>query len=144
MVACCYDNKYSKPVQIYRGENAVHKLMGKMLEKLNGAKKLNISSLSSHEWTKQKRGYVLWKKERPSTQRDRALGVYKFTCWSLFPIFCFGFRRFRMFSTFAFTYRGQWRYCRLIVRLSTWDVLDHVLYWIQFGFMPWLYKTKKI
>ena len=26
-VVCCYDDKYSKPVQIYRGENAVHKFM---------------------------------------------------------------------------------------------------------------------
>ena len=32
MVVCCYDNKYSKPVQICRGENAVYKFMEKMLE----------------------------------------------------------------------------------------------------------------
>ena len=31
-VVCCYDGKYSKPVQIHRGENAVHKFMEKMLE----------------------------------------------------------------------------------------------------------------
>ena len=31
-VVCCYDNKYSKPVQI--GENAVHKFMEKMLEEV--------------------------------------------------------------------------------------------------------------
>ena len=31
-VVCCYDDKYSKPVQICRGENAVHKFMEKMLE----------------------------------------------------------------------------------------------------------------
>ena len=29
MVVCCYDDKYSKPVQIYRGENAVYKFMEK-------------------------------------------------------------------------------------------------------------------
>ena len=31
-VVCCYYDKSSKPVQIYRGENAVHKFMEKMLE----------------------------------------------------------------------------------------------------------------
>ena len=31
-VICCYDNKYTKPAQIYRGENAVYKFMEKMLE----------------------------------------------------------------------------------------------------------------
>ena len=33
-VVCCYDNKYSKPVQIYRGENAVHKFMEKMFKEV--------------------------------------------------------------------------------------------------------------
>ena len=28
-VVCCYDDKYSKPAQIYRGENTVHKFMEK-------------------------------------------------------------------------------------------------------------------
>ena len=31
-VVCCYDDKYTKPVQIYRGENAVHKFMENMLK----------------------------------------------------------------------------------------------------------------
>ena len=31
-VVCCYDDKYSKPVQIHRGENAIHKFMENMLE----------------------------------------------------------------------------------------------------------------
>ena len=30
-VVCSHDDKYSKPVQIYRGENAVYKFMDKML-----------------------------------------------------------------------------------------------------------------
>ena len=30
-VVCCYDDKYTKPIQIYRGENAVYKFMEKML-----------------------------------------------------------------------------------------------------------------
>ena len=31
-VVCCYKKKYSKPIQTYRGENAVYKFMEKMLE----------------------------------------------------------------------------------------------------------------
>lgn len=30
-VVCCYDAKYTKPVQSYRGENAVHKFLEKIL-----------------------------------------------------------------------------------------------------------------
>ena len=33
-VICCYDDKYSKPVQINRGENSVNKFMEKMLEEV--------------------------------------------------------------------------------------------------------------
>ena len=37
-VVCCYEDKYSKSVQIYRGENAVHKFMENMLEEANWCK----------------------------------------------------------------------------------------------------------
>ena len=37
-VVCCYNNKYSKPVQVYRGENAVYKFMENMLEEVNWCK----------------------------------------------------------------------------------------------------------
>ena len=37
-VVCCYDDKYTKPVQIYRGENAVYKFMETMLEEVNWCK----------------------------------------------------------------------------------------------------------
>ena len=33
-VVCCYKKKYSKPIQTYRGENAVYKFMEKMLEEV--------------------------------------------------------------------------------------------------------------
>ena len=33
-VVCCYDDKYSKPINIYRGENGSHKLMENMIEEL--------------------------------------------------------------------------------------------------------------
>ena len=40
-VVCCYDDKYSKPVQIYRGEKAaVYKFMEKMLEEVDHCKKV--------------------------------------------------------------------------------------------------------
>ena len=37
-VVCCYDDKYSKPVQIHRGENAIHKFMENTLEEVNWCK----------------------------------------------------------------------------------------------------------
>ena len=37
-VVCCYKNKYSKPIQTYRGENAVYKLMERMLEEVEYCK----------------------------------------------------------------------------------------------------------
>ena len=39
-VVCCYDDKYTKPVQIYRGEKAVYKFMEKMLEEVKYCKKV--------------------------------------------------------------------------------------------------------
>ena len=39
-VVCCYDDKYSKPVKIYRGENAVYQFMEKMLYEVNYCKKV--------------------------------------------------------------------------------------------------------
>ena len=38
-VVCCYDDKYTKPVQIYRGEKAVYKFMKAMLEEVKYCKK---------------------------------------------------------------------------------------------------------
>ena len=37
-VICCYDDKYSKPIQTYRGENAVYKFMEKILEEVEYCK----------------------------------------------------------------------------------------------------------
>ena len=39
-VVCCHDDKYSKPVQIYRGENAVYKFMEKMLGEVTYCKNI--------------------------------------------------------------------------------------------------------
>ena len=38
-VVCCYDDKYTKPVQLYRGEKAVYKFMEKMLDEVKYCKK---------------------------------------------------------------------------------------------------------
>ena len=38
-VVCCYDDKYTKPIQIYRGEKAVYKFMENMLEEVKYCKK---------------------------------------------------------------------------------------------------------
>ena len=39
-VICCYDDRYTKPVQIYRGEKAVYKFMEAMLEEVKYCKKM--------------------------------------------------------------------------------------------------------
>ena len=37
-VVCCYDDKYSKPIQTYQGENAVYKFMEKMFKEVEYCK----------------------------------------------------------------------------------------------------------
>ncbi|KAL9965086.1 hypothetical protein ACROYT_G028833 [Oculina patagonica] len=39
-VVCCYNDKYSKPVQTYRGEKAVYKFMEKMLDEVKYCKQV--------------------------------------------------------------------------------------------------------
>ena len=39
-IVCCYDDKYTKPIQIYRGEKAVYKFMENMLEEVKYCKKI--------------------------------------------------------------------------------------------------------
>lgn len=39
-IVCCYDDEFSKPAQIYRGEKAVYKFMEKMLEEVKYCKKV--------------------------------------------------------------------------------------------------------
>ena len=38
-VVCCYDHKYSKPLQLYRGEKAVYKFMESMLDEVSWCKR---------------------------------------------------------------------------------------------------------
>ena len=39
-VVCCYDDKYSKPIQIFRGKKAVYTFLEKMLEEVDYCKKM--------------------------------------------------------------------------------------------------------
>ena len=39
-LVCCYDDKYTKPLQIYRGENAVYQFMEAMLEEVKYCNKI--------------------------------------------------------------------------------------------------------
>ena len=45
-IVCCYDDKYSKPVTIYRGEKAVYKFMEAMLEEVKYCKKIMKKELN--------------------------------------------------------------------------------------------------
>ena len=39
-LVCCYDDKYSKPLQLYRGQNSVYKFMEAMLQEVDYCKKI--------------------------------------------------------------------------------------------------------
>ena len=45
-VVCCYDDYYSKPINIYRGEKAVYKFMEKMLEEVDYCKNILKTNLN--------------------------------------------------------------------------------------------------
>ena len=40
-LVCCYDDKYSKPIKTFRGENAVFNFMEKMLEEVDYGNQMN-------------------------------------------------------------------------------------------------------
>ena len=39
-VVCCYDDEYTKPIQLYRGENSVYKFMENLLKEIKWCKKV--------------------------------------------------------------------------------------------------------
>ena len=46
-VVCCYDDKYSKPVKVYRGKNAVYRFLEEMLKEVDTARRsLRLSSIN--------------------------------------------------------------------------------------------------
>ena len=42
-VVCCYDDKFSKPIKVFRGEMAIHKFMEDMLAEVKYCQKVNIN-----------------------------------------------------------------------------------------------------
>ena len=70
-VVCCYDDKYSKPEQIYRGEKAVNKFMEAMLNEVKYCKKvmkrefnkpLKMTEFDEHEFQKDTECHICNKK----------------------------------------------------------------------------------
>ena len=47
-VVCCYDDKYTKKIQLYRGEKAVYKFVENMLEEVKYCKKVMKTFLTNH------------------------------------------------------------------------------------------------
>ena len=45
-VVCCYDDKYTKPTQVYRGKNSVYKFMESMLDEVKDCKKVMKKSFN--------------------------------------------------------------------------------------------------
>ena len=70
-VVCCYDDKYTKPIQLYRGEKAVYKFMENMLEEVKWCKRvmkkyfnkpLRMTKENEHEFEKAKECHICDKK----------------------------------------------------------------------------------
>ena len=79
-VVCCYDDKYTKPIQLYRGENAVYKFMENILEELKWCKKvmkkhfnkpLKMSNEDEQEFKKSTRCHICDKKYNEEDVRVR-------------------------------------------------------------------------
>ena len=75
-VVCCYDDKYTKPIQLYRGEKAVYKFMENILEEVKYCKKvmkkyfskpLRMTEENEQEFKKTKECHICDKKY---TQKD--------------------------------------------------------------------------
>ena len=89
-VVCCYDDKYTKPIQIYRGEKAVYKFMENMLEEVKYCKRvmkkyfnkpLRMTKKNEHEFEKAKECHICDKKytEKDIQVRDHChiTGTYR-------------------------------------------------------------------
>ena len=79
-VICCYDDKYTKPIQLYRGENAVYKFMENILEEVKWCKKvtkkhfnkpLKMSNEDEQEFKKSTRCHICDKKYNEEDIRVR-------------------------------------------------------------------------
>ena len=79
-VVCCYDDKYTKPIQLYRGENAVYKFMENILEEVKWCKKvmkkhfnkpLKMSNEDEQKFKKSTRCHICDKKYNEEDVRVR-------------------------------------------------------------------------
>ena len=79
-VVCCYDDKYTKPIQLYIGENAVYKFMENILEEVKWCKKvmkkhfnkpLKMSNEDEQEFKKSTRCHICDKKYTEEDVRVR-------------------------------------------------------------------------
>ena len=79
-VICCYDDKYTKPTQVYRGKNAVYKFMESMLDEVKDCKKvmkksfnkpLRMTEKNEKEFEEAKKCYICEKKYTDKDKRVR-------------------------------------------------------------------------
>ena len=78
-VVCCYDDKYTKPIQLYRGEKAVYKFMENMLEEVKYCKKvmkkhfnkpLRMTKVDEEEFKKATKCHICDKEYEEYTEKD--------------------------------------------------------------------------
>ena len=78
-VLCCYDDKYTKPIQLYRGEKAVYKFMENMLEEVKYCKKvmkkhfnkpLKMTEENEQEFKKATKCHICDKEYEEYTEKD--------------------------------------------------------------------------
>ena len=78
-LVCCYDDKYTKPEQIYRGENAVYKFLENMLEEVKYCKKvmkkhfnkpLRMTEENEQEFKKATKCHICDKEYEEYTEKD--------------------------------------------------------------------------
>ena len=79
-VVCCYDDQFSKPLQMYRGENAVYKFLEKMLEeekwcketmKKHFNKQLEITAAEEKDFKKSESCHICGNKYEPCDVKIR-------------------------------------------------------------------------
>ena len=78
-VICCYDDKYTKPIQLYRGEKAVYKFLENILEEVKYCKKvmkkhfnkpLRMTEENEQEFKKATKCHICDKEYEEYTEKD--------------------------------------------------------------------------
>ena len=47
-LVCCYDERYSKPAEIYRGEDAIDKFITQMFREVEDCKRVMLEDFRNH------------------------------------------------------------------------------------------------